>query len=1181
MSSLRPVISGSSDEARINALYCLEGALEGCTSLTHGVRQAVGYFLVESCRNTVVNNDEMFVDGHGLSEEEVTAKMRALDQKVSSGKKNDASSYSEEVRDCALSCLKALLQSNLDMFPTSKSKSGSTVNEALSVLHESLELRMDLSMKGVSYRCNADERIDSERAMNAGDGYESNYYDMYDTILSTTLPRAKRSLCFSLLDGALDGFHQDVIKIKSLSANNVILPTNVKRTMIKFASMTARCIHDETDPRCLLQIFRLLNKVQRVMCPLLDIIASDDGNAMEIDNTLLLFPSTELFDAIAPYYPVQFTPPKNDPHKITQEMLHAALMAVLCEEGVALHYTQAVEDGDENMVIHAARMFMERLDPMRSSDYQSPSGVDSEEVDKLEAVGDLSKLLLVSNSTGEEEKGKKWSLNMTRVSNGLLSELSSVLSRIHEEAVSKHTTDTWKSLATSIRQFASSLAQSLETFAVSTGGKDNHNSSSWEAFVVSTINRLSPSLESSLQGMHGRASTAYLASLAAGGGMESLNKVLESCIPRFLGVLSRIDKDSRDQALAAMRGIAALMSSCRVAMERWEKENNGVKIHPHPLASYLPAILERISVAFDAGVADGEESLLSAAVAAMESMLTSADLNLLDDVHVEQLSSAFSWIAEAVLADGSSNESMITFTSEWKKSCARTLGVFLAVGLQNENQSSSRLHTLAENVFPRVIESATSHTETQSYHPEWITLAAACSNGTDQIARKIVGVILTKSVGALQSSESDCSPLKVLSFMCRNGGPRVIEAFHSLAAPNATYLDIIHELCKSPSNDANAKGQLSVGISQLRLPATITQEEETCRSVVDAQIERADSILPCLIPAFESPLAAASFGIIVDLLNQLLPPLSQWDEAKLCVIAPLLAAILSNAQDIRGLLSDISSEVLKTMIGQLSEFIISSKHEMKSRASAASCLFSIFLDADVEGLAVSEMIGDTVSKSLVESLNILCSDGKNISAYGRVHDIFNFIGEWGSISACKGGSYSSCADEIALFLVEMACTGASSFPFSKTLVELALQSEDRDKVSMLPALSFGSMISVCNGNPFWRQRIVFKTLPAVMRVVQDEAKSQKSPPLGPLTVCSILCCLPSSLLNESHGRQVAPLLIAGLVQLSKQYIDVIESESSVVDVLGINLAAIIKMLALAPDCVSALNNLSSALVLVG
>jgi hypothetical protein len=172
-----------------------------------------------------------------------------------------------------------------------------------------------------------------------------------------------------------------------------------------------------------------------------------------------------------------------------------------------------------------------------------------------------------------------------------------------------------------------------------------------------------------------------------------------------------------------------------------------------------------------------------------------------------------------------------------------------------------------------------------------------------------------------------------------------------------------------------------------------------------------------------------------------------------------------------------------------------------------------------------------------------------------------------SISACKGGSYSRCADEIASFLVELACTGVSPFPFSKTLVQL---SEEKGNIAMLPALSFGSMISVYNGNPFWRQRIVFKTLPAVMKVVQDEVKSQKPPPLGPLTLCSILCCLPSSQLNESYVQQMTPLLIAGLVHLSKQFVDMIETDSSAMDVLGVNLAAINKMLAIAPDTVSVL-----------
>lgn len=175
----------------------------------------------------------------------------------------------------------------------------------------------------------------------------------------------------------------------------------------------------------------------------------------------------------------------------------------------------------------------------------------------------------------------------------------------------------------------------------------------------------------------------------------------------------------------------------------------------------------------------------------------------------------------------------------------------------------------------------------------------------------------------------------------------------------------------------------------------------------------------------------------------------------------------------------------------------------------------------------------------------------------------------GVIAACKGGSYSDCADEIAIFLVEMACTGTSSFPFSRSEVEFSCSNDD---ISILPALSFGSILSVYNGSPFWRQRIVFKTASTVIKVVQEEAQSPNPPSYGPLAVCSILCCFPSSLLSEASCKQLLPMMIGGLVHLSQHLATANQAASlppNILDVLGINLAALVKILSSTPEVVSA------------
>ena len=188
----------------------------------------------------------------------------------------------------------------------------------------------------------------------------------------------------------------------------------------------------------------------------------------------------------------------------------------------------------------------------------------------------------------------------------------------------------------------------------------------------------------------------------------------------------------------------------------------------------------------------------------------------------------------------------------------------------------------------------------------------------------------------------------------------------------------------------------------------------------------------------------------------------------------------------------------------------------------------------------------------------------------------------GSIAASKGGLYSNSADEIAAFLVGMACNGSSPFPFSNYAIELGQKYKGNSKhtvtgnyadISILPALSFGNMLTVHSGSPFWRQRIIFKSIPAVMTAVQQYSKSQNPPSCGCLAVCSILCCVPSSLLSHEDSKNMVPVLIAGLVHLSKEVHDVAHAERSpyTLDVLGLNLAAIIKVLSQTSEVVSVLN----------
>ncbi|KAK1743164.1 DNA repair/transcription protein MET18/MMS19-like protein [Skeletonema marinoi] len=1206
--------------ARVRAVNCLLGALEGSSSLTYGVRQGVGNFLTELCRAesieqgnddaVMIDSGDAYVDGATLTPEEITQQLEAMDRTQQQRPKGGSSPAAEEVRDGAILALTALLQSRLEIFPTLQSQSTCPVKEAIGVVHQSMELRMKLAMLGLTYRCESDDSSNNYNSLNAGDGYETISPGLNVEGLSQ-LPRMKRSLCFKLLEGALDGVKADTLQLEELIQQQssttkeeigCVFPNTLLKEMSKFASLTSSCLHGETDPRCLLQLLRLLNKMQQILLPLFFSTPAIDPR--------IQFPTVEVFDAVAPYYPVHFTPPKNDPHGITREMLQDALIAVLCERG-AMYSDNSIEDensnGSENenatMAELSARMFLERLDPPKfTNDYDPPSSPESEEEDKVDALRDLSILLLPSSSTSNTG---------AHITVAFVSELSSSLARAHEEAVSTDKTTDANSLASRVRKFASSFANSLAPVSVSNGDvKVRHTTLLWEAFVHDATRKLVSNLSSSPQSMHGRSSTAYLAALAAEGGLPTLRKVLDASLPRLLDLLSKHDDSSSaddEKMAAAIRGIAAFMSSCYVALKMWERNNRGVQVHPHPLSKYISQILQKIATALKGMRGKGNDGPLTlAAAGAFESALTAADLSGLEegDMNViEELLDLMSTVVLEKVDDAASRDD--DTLRKWKKSCARALGAAIATGLHKSEDlpnSGERLESLAQSLLPKVLAGSVCSSKPHLERYDWMVLAGACANGSPNVSEQIVTSLLSSTIDDLQKKVDvrECSPkfqcfsLMALAYLVRCGGPNVGKVFHSLSAPATTPLDVINELCvpldQESLQDENISDppkqvtrQLPVGMSHLQLPDSLAKDEE----MKNATIQRAYSVMPYLIEAYVCPSSTSSCDNLVAFVDQILPPLSELDEVKLYVAFPLLAAVLNGQNDVWKVVSPSTGEQLQSMTTYLAQFSMSEDHDSFSRSAAASCLFAILIHGgegvDPGGENIKNLLDRVVYPAVTESVACLQQTFDGASGVtaatdhactANVEAALNFMALLGCAAACRGGRCSQTADEIASCLVQVACNGSSSAFAFKSLEIEAQQHPILDPASLafvLPAAAFGSMLSVKNGGPFWRQRIIHKTLPILMKTLQEQATSRSPPALGSLAVVAqMLCSVSQTHLGESKIRQMIPTLIAGLVYFSKN-LDVIAQDdkgTKGLDVLSIILAALTKILRISPEDVT-------------
>ena len=461
------------------------------------------------------------------------------------------------------------------------------------------------------------------------------------------------------------------------------------------------------------------------------------------------------------------------------------------------------------------------------------------------------------------DDSQMYSPNVTRVPLDFLSELSSAMARIHEEAVSSDT----KSLASAIRKFSSCFAKSLEpVMTMESTSVGLITLPLWEAYVVNSLRHLSPILESAPQGSHGRATTAYFASLAADGGLMTLRIVLEECFPRLLGVLSMLDdkektlntgdtvvpnlskRNSRDEEKlsSAMRGIAALISSCRVALQKWHQEDSSrvQQVLPHPLSAYAPATVRRIGLVLIDVCEPG--SLALAACGALESVLTCYDLSLLEEDDMVPLEESISLIFRAVLIGDEASDMKSTKMHEWKLACSRALGAVLSVGFCQDKddgcgvKASERIGKLASNLLPQILASATSthrgsSPKMHTIRYDWVVLAGACANGTLDVSEQIVSDLLSRMVTALRMNEQNQKTAAMaLSYITCRGGPNVGIAFHGLSTP----FDVIKELCHQ--KDTGQGRQLQRGVSSLQLPVSRTKDKEVANKTVSVCLCRLD-----------------------------------------------------------------------------------------------------------------------------------------------------------------------------------------------------------------------------------------------------------------------------------------------------------------------------------------------------
>ena len=795
---LGPAFTSEVHLCRLRGLSVIAGALEGCgscgnSSISNSLCTLLGTFLLRHC-GPILSNDE--VEGDDLE---------------------------EKIRDAAISGMTALI---------SLPDVGDAIVDG-NVKVEAIKLRLSLSQKSVQHRCALPDTEENDAVTDIRGGLSA-------------LPRSKRSLCFQLLDGAVTG--ASVITNQLSSHYNSHIP-EIQPHLVMFASFVTSCIHGESDPRCLLQLLKLLHFMQLVF----------ECWFKTSKDSASVFPTVDIFDAVAPYYPIQFQPPPNNIHGITRQGLHSALLSVLCHVGMD---AEAKKHNRHTMLNLSAGLFLEQLLP--SGTRAEDDGVD--DMEKLEALQCIDRLLFPQRRSEGELVGANG--NCDQLSADIVRDLSLALITTHNESSRgaaqygvKGTSK--KLLAETCRRLLSDIAYHLESSSLS-------ESTLWKLFVLDPIEKESGYLKSAAA--RSRTHIAFSACLAASGGPRTLRCCLKGTLaPLLEGVLARpmneLTQDSENVTAAAF-GLGALFSSSRLAMER--ATNEGIEFHPHPLQQYSAKSFDALYRMLDDGetsravVTDGthpmEESaeqidlplsVKISAARALESVLlvTPPDQLPLEDDH-DKICHLIELLNKVACTASKSDEEI-----EWKRACGRTLGSLLGHTLDHDPtrrinpsvlETESIQTTVLQSVYPTILASATTRNETESSRVDRSVLAWACSCGS-AASKSIVGSLLKSLADTLRREHVDkfstISAATTLSYVISNGGEVAISAYHKVSDPQATDEVIIQELCQT----GKFANPVATGASfeNLKLPATPEERE-----AIAVAVSRWRHVRPVNLPSF-------------------------------------------------------------------------------------------------------------------------------------------------------------------------------------------------------------------------------------------------------------------------------------------------------------------------------------------
>lgn len=482
------------------------------------------------------------------------------------------------------------------------------------------------------------------------------------------LSRARRSTCFRLLEVATRALER--------IPKELFVTDNVEASVTVLTTFTANCLHGESDPRCLLQLLQLIH-LQLVLC-------RDRQEPIPVD---------DVFNAVAPYYPIQFTPPPNNPHGITKAGLRQALIQILAF--------------DPEIVALAIDLVVECMVP-------PPEDGIPTFVELHESLQDMEQLLL---QTGRHDH-RLQALSLTQ-----LRQLADALYTVHSQASGAVQAGKEIEKATATANLCRSCLTQLSSEA-------ERFDTCWNVLVRDVLLSLVSKMNTKTQG---RMAIAHATCFT--GGIRTLTYNLEVGLTSLLDHLQiGMGNDMVDEEVLAMvvLGVAAYFSATRVFLEQ------GISVHPHPLQRYTAIALNTLMKFIDA-----ECSVSAPAVRAMESVLVVSPANQYDNPSL--VNRFIQKLVETVLK----NNHSVTDES-WLRTCTECLGRLLGNSVKRESQqlfTNTILYEgtvqvyFVEEALPALIQSALTSESVSSQQTLAVTCTSSLSSAT-QVVKPLVQEVL-------------------------------------------------------------------------------------------------------------------------------------------------------------------------------------------------------------------------------------------------------------------------------------------------------------------------------------------------------------------------------------------------------------------------------------------------------